>query len=135
MYIPCLHCDCKKYYEDDCPLLCTYGWDKKELDAYERTGLTPQEIEQLKAENAELKNRLKNSIVLPFKISDRVFVIDKNEVGKYQWYWDKICQIYVYFYDTRIILERCGEISLKANLIFKNFSEAEARLKELEDKQ
>lgn len=35
MYRPCLHCEGKKYDENYCPGICTYGEDKKRLKEWE----------------------------------------------------------------------------------------------------
>lgn len=76
MYRPCLHCDGKKYDEEYCPQICTYGGLKSENlnltaenDALktDRDNLTRtleeanEELSALKAENARLTERLKNA--------------------------------------------------------------------------
>ncbi|WMI81923.1 hypothetical protein [Anaerotignum sp. MB30-C6] len=42
---------------------------------YEDTGITPDEINQLKAENAALKARLDKAVELPCKFGDTVYVL------------------------------------------------------------
>ena len=64
----------------------------KQLQEYENTGLTPQEVElyvkcqgklidkewlKLRKENAELKSRLEKSVELPCKVGDKVYIIGK----------------------------------------------------------
>ena len=51
MYNPCLECQ-NRYghsYTKECDNICNYAYDIKRLKPYEDTGLTPQEIEQMKA--------------------------------------------------------------------------------------
>jgi hypothetical protein len=51
MYNPCLECQ-NRYghsYTKECDNTCNYTYDIKRLKLYEDTGLTPQEIEQMKA--------------------------------------------------------------------------------------
>ena len=51
MYNPCLEC-LNRYghsYTEECDGTCNYAYDIRRFKPYEDTGLTPQEIEQMKA--------------------------------------------------------------------------------------
>lgn len=53
------------------------------LSEYEDTGVTPQKVEELIKENAELKARLEKSVELPCKVGDTVYVlIQRNATTK-----------------------------------------------------
>ena len=46
------------------------------LTEYEDTGLSPNEIERLKSENAALRERLEKAVELPCKIGDRFYIVE-----------------------------------------------------------
>ena len=54
MYRPCLHCPSGKYNEELCPVLCTYGWDRKVLKDQE----TPLSVDFLRS----LQNSISTSV-------------------------------------------------------------------------
>ena len=68
----------QKQWFDGIDLSQEYGYKHiyDRLAQYENIGLTPAEIEKLKAENAKLKARLEKSVELPCKVGDRVYILD-----------------------------------------------------------
>lgn len=53
------------------------------LADYEDTGLSPEEVEDLQAENARLTERLKNAVKLPCKVGESIWCISDDEAVGY----------------------------------------------------
>lgn len=69
-------CQTCKWRECDCTALACRNRIKDRLAAYEDTGLEPEEVAELA--QAKQDGRL---VVLPFKVGDKVWVLDYDEYG------------------------------------------------------
>lgn len=105
---------------------------------YESTGLSPEEIEAMKDENAALTKRLKNAGLPPCEFGDTIYVIHNGEVVKgtismlmflstKKW---KIRISYTTNRGYKTVFDRFYE-DINKNVIFTTQKAAEARLKEL----
>lgn len=95
------------------------------LAAYENTGLSPEEVEKLKAENAELRARLERSVVLEYQKGDHVFFVS--------WLSGNICEGEVIGWqeDSGYVII-CDDAMISSYRCFDTREEVEVRLKELE---
>ena len=104
------------------------------LAAYENTDLTPEEIEELRAdatallaENRVLKERLENAVELPCKINDTVYLAHtKSQKEPFEF---KIADMAIFMYPFGIFVEGLTEDGYLNESVFLTKAEAEARLK------
>lgn len=109
------------------------------LAAYEDTGLSPEEVKKLKAENAELRAKVEETPNLEFQIGDIAYVVEFAFSDGYDEQDEMTHDVEFYVCQKRLDTESerlyaCGDyLEQKAFKSKKAAEEAvEARLKELE---
>lgn len=109
------------------------------LAAYEDTGLSPEEVEKLKAENAELRTKVEGTPELEFQIGDTAYYIEFAFCDGYDEKDEMTHDVEFYVCQKRLDTEcerlhACGDyLEQKAFKSKKAAKEAaEARLKEME---
>lgn len=109
------------------------------LAAYEDTGLSPEEVEKLKAENAELRAKVEGTPNLEFQIGDIAYVVEFAFSDGYDEQDEMTHDVKFYVCQKRLDTESerlhaCGDYleqkAFKSKKAAKEF--AAARLKELE---
>lgn len=113
--------------------------EKKLSQKCEETKANQKSIEQLKAENAALRERLERAVELPVKLGDEVFFFDFDKIEVQQgkvigirWnYFTPSNPVWVSVqYDIPMIKRDCG-IEVWLGMVFTTREAAEARLAEL----
>lgn len=114
------------------------------LTEYEDTGLSPNEIERLKSENASLRERLEKAVELPCELGSHLFTIEKRyefiTYGAVQYSVENIycageivvCEDGLFRFYTPTYHPRCLVFGKD---IFTTREAAEARLAELKGEQ
>ncbi len=109
------------------------------LAAYEDTGLSPEEVEKLKAENAELRAKVEGTPNLEFQIGDIAYVVEFAFSDGYDEQDEMTHDVKFYVCQKRLDTESerlhaCGNYLEQKAFKSKKAAEeaAEARLKELE---
>lgn len=131
----------------DCGNKFYYGEVIEKLAEYEDINLTPEEIEEMRAdahslhnENKELKQRLEN-IEPKFKHKEWCWTIQNGKVWNVNVHLEtNVEHIYIFVYDGKKVIDEDGFEEFDAEIgiewgdknLFKTKAEAQARLKELE---